>query len=308
MQSYRSAIILVVAIFIASTAFAQGVGRIDGQVVGPEGQPLEGVVVTAAKVGAEEKAEGKTNAKGEFSLQKLSVGQWQIEFQYEGLEVQPAVVEVVDKKASGVSVTMAPPDPMAEINARLMEAANLAQGGNLAGARAIYEELHEKYEQAFQFPYAIATTYLAEKNFEKAFEYAKTAEGLDATSVDVKLLIAEIYMGTDRHDEARAVLDQIDLTEVEDPVIFMNSGIILINTGKHEEAVKLFDRLHERFPTTHQILYYRGRANLAGQQLPEAKADFEKFIAAAPADAAEVADAKKIIEEIDKVLAAKKDK
>jgi tetratricopeptide (TPR) repeat protein len=307
MHSYRSAIVLVAAILIASTAFAQGRGRIDGQVVGPDGQPLEGVAVIAAKVGADERAEGKTNAKGEFSLQKLSAGQWRVEFLYEGLEVESPVVEVVDKKASGLTVTMAPPDPMAEINARLMEAAEMAQGGNLAGARAIYEELHAKYPQPFQFPYAIATTYVAEKNFEKALEFAKLAEERDATSPDVQMLVAEIYMSTDRHDEARAVLAGIDLNDVEDPVLFMNAGITLINAGQPEEAIKLFDRLSERFPTTHQLLYYRGRANLAGQKLPEAKADLEKFIAAAPADAPEVPDAKKIIEEIDKALAGKKD-
>jgi tetratricopeptide (TPR) repeat protein len=307
MHSFRSAIVVVAAILIASTAFAQGRGRIDGRVVGPDGQPLAGVAVTAAKVGAEERAEAKTNAKGEFRLERLSNGPWQLEFAHEGLEVEPAVVTVENNKAPEITVTMAPPDPMVAINAMLKEAAGKAQAGDLAGARAIYEELHAKYPQPFQFPYAIATTYTAEKNFEKALEFGKIAAERDPASVDVKLLLAEIYMSTEQHDEARAILDGIDLTQVEEPVLFINAGITLINAGKPDEAIAIFDRLGERFPTTHQIMYYRGRAHVAAERLPEAKADLEKFIAAAPPTAPEVEAAKKLIAEIDKALAGKKD-
>jgi tetratricopeptide (TPR) repeat protein len=307
MQSFRSAIVLVAAILIASTAFAQGRGRIDGRVVGPDGQPLADVAVTAVKVGAEERAEAQTNAKGEFRLERLSNGQWRLEFAYEGLEVDPAVVDVVGNKGPAITVTMAPPDPMVVINNKLKEAAGKAQAGDMAGARAIYEELHEKYPQPFQFPYAIATTYTSEKNYEKALEFAKIALDRDPASADVKMLLAEIYMSTDQHAEARTILEQIDLQTVDDPVLFINSGIIMINGGQHDEAIALFDRLLERFPTTHQILYYRGRAHVAAQRLPEAKAELEKYIAVAPATAPEVEAAKKLIAEIDKALAGKKD-
>jgi tetratricopeptide (TPR) repeat protein len=307
MQSFRSAIVLVAAILIASTAFAQGRGRIDGRVVGPDGQPLAGVAVTAAKVGAEERAEAKTNDKGEFSVQRLSNGPWRLEFAYEGLEVEPAMIEVVSNKAPAITVTMAPPDPLVMINAKLKEAAGMAQTGDLAGARAIYEDLHAKYPQPFQFPYAIATTYVHEKQFDRAMEYAKLALEREPASADVKQLIAEIYMGTNRNAEAREVLDEVDLAEVQDPVLFINAGITLVNEKQPEEAIKRFDRLIERFPTLHQIHYYRGRANVAAEKLPEAKADLEKFIAAAPPTAPEVEDAKDLIAQIDKALAAKKD-
>jgi hypothetical protein len=46
------------------------------------------------------------------------------------------------------------------------------------------------------------------------------------------------------------------------------------------------------------LYYYRGRANLASQKLDEAKADLEKFVSMAPADTREVADAKKILEQM----------
>nr|MBA3887091.1 tetratricopeptide repeat protein [Acidobacteriota bacterium] len=80
---------------------------------------------------------------------------------------------------------------------------------------------------------------------------------------------------------------------------------IMINDGQHEEAVTMFDRLRERFPDHHQLHYYRGRANLAAQKLPEAKADLEKFVSVAPAESKEVVDAKTILAEIEKAMAKK---
>jgi hypothetical protein len=45
-------------------------------------------------------------------------------------------------------------------------------------------------------------------------------------------------------------------------------------------------------------LYYRGRAYLAAKKMPEAKADLEKFVAAALPDSRELPDAKKILEQM----------
>ena len=53
-----------------------------------------------------------------------------------------------------------------------------------------------------------------------------------------------------------------------------------------------------QFPTDNSLYYYRGRALIAAKKLPEAKADLEKYVAAAPADARELADAKKILEQL----------
>lgn len=309
MKSFRSAVLLLAALLVAGTAFAQGRGRIEGRIVNEQGQPVAGVVVQAQKVGSpDETSAAKSNEKGEFSLPKVTNGEWRVEFRYEGLQVPPATVEVANNRAPALTITMAapPPDPMVFINSELKRAAELMQAGNLAEARTIYEALHAKYPQPFQFPFAIATTYAAEKNYDKALEYAKVAEGLEPTSVDVKLLVSEIYMDTDRRPEAIALLESIDLEEVQDPVLFLNAGIILINDQKSDDAVRMFDRLLERFPDNHSIYYYRGRAKLAGQKLPDAKADLEKFISLAPAESKEVADAKKIIAEIDQTLAAQK--
>jgi predicted Zn-dependent protease len=201
-----------------------------------------------------------------------------------------------------LSVTMKKPavavDPNVAINQELQRAQELLKTNDTAGARAIYLALMEKHPQVYQFPYFIATTYAAEKNNAKALEYVNIAAEKAPESVEVKLLKAEIMMDAGDKAGAKALLDGVDMTQVKDPFVFVNSAINMINDGQGVEAVALLDRVIAQFPTNHMLYYYRGRANLASQKLDEAKADLEKFVSMAPADTREVADAKKILEQM----------
>lgn len=313
MKSFRTAIVLTVAIMLvtavsAAPMYAQsrGAGRIAGKVVDEKGQPLANVVVKAQKVGETDTFEGKTNDKGEWAIGRVADGEWRLVFTREGLETYEMTTQVRESdRGALVNVTMTPPapaapDPMVAINAELQRAAGMMQKGDITGARAVYEALYAQYPQPFQFPYAIATTYLAEKNYAKALEYGKIAAEKDATSVDVKMLIAEVYMMTGQKAEASEILNSIDMTQVKDPVPFINEAIILINDAKPKEAIALLDKLLVQFPNEHQIYYYRGRAHLVDTNLVAAKADLEKFVSVAPADSKEVAAAKELIAKLSK--------
>ena len=98
--------------------------------------------------------------------------------------------------------------------------------------------------------------------------------------------------------EGVTVLQAVDLTKVKDPLPFINVIIDQINDQKTDEALALIAKLMTQFPTENTIYYYRGRANLAAKKMPEAKADLEKFVAAAPPTARELPDAKKILEQM----------
>ncbi|MEP6917979.1 MAG: tetratricopeptide repeat protein, partial [Acidobacteriota bacterium] len=77
-----------------------------------------------------------------------------------------------------------------------------------------------------------------------------------------------------------------------------NSAITMINDGKADEAVVSLTKLIAQFPTVQELYYYRGRAYVAAQKLPEAKADLDKFVAEAPPGTKEVTDAKRILDQI----------
>jgi hypothetical protein len=306
MKSFRAAIILATVVLTAGSALAQsrGTSRIAGKIIDEQGQPIPDVVVKAQKVGQTDVMDGKSNSKGEFTIRNIAGGEWRLEFSKEGLTTQEGKITVPDDgNAPGVTVTMvkpAPPavDPTIAINEEIKRGHAMGQAGDTAGARKIYEALAEKHPTIYQFPFFIATTYAAEKNFTKALEYIKQAGEKDPTSVDVKLLQAEIMMELGQKEESKALLDSIDMTKVKDPYPFINAAITMINDGKAAEAVNDLTKLAAQFPTTFSIYYYRGRANLAASKVDEARADLEKFVSMAPADSKEVIEAKKILDQI----------
>jgi uncharacterized protein HemY len=308
MKSLRTAIILAFAVLIATAAFAQsrGSSRIAGKVVDEQDQPVADVIVKAQKVGQTDVMDGKSNKKGEWAIMGIAGGEWRLEFSKEGLVTQEGKVTVPeDGPSPGVTVKMvkpAPPavDPTIAINEEIKRGHAMGQAGDTAGARKVYEALAEKYPTVYQFPFFIATTYAADKDYPKALEYIKQAGEKDPTSVDVKLLQAEIMMELGQKAEAAALLDSVDLTKVKDPYPYLNAAINMINDGKAAEAVALLTKVATQFPTNPSLYYYRGRANLAASKVDEAKADLEKFISMAPADSKEVAEARKILEQIGK--------
>jgi len=188
---------------------------------------------------------------------------------------------------------------MVAVNSKLQEAATLAQGGKIADARKIYEDLLAKYPQIYQLEGFIARTYAAENNIPAAMQHLKANLDKEPNNVELKMFQAELMMESGDKAGAKAILDAVDMKEVKDPYTFINQAINLINDKKGAEAAELLTKLLTQFPNTPELYYYRGRAYVSAEKLPEAKADLEKFVQLAPT-AKEADDAKKILEQIKK--------
>jgi predicted Zn-dependent protease len=223
-----------------------------------------------------------------------------VEFSKDGFQSQRGTVTLEEGNSPRLDVKLAKAaaDPNIEIQAELKRADSLLRTEKFAEARKIYEDLLAKYPSIHQLHRFIAAAYAGEKNYPKAIEHLKLVLEKEPANPDVKILLAELLMEQGNKAEGVALLQSIDLTQVKDPLPFINAGINLINDGKAEDAIALLTKLNELFPKQNEIYYYRGRAYLAAKKMPEAKADMEKFVAGAPLDARELPDAKKILEQL----------
>ena len=304
LQSLALTAILVAA--SAAVPFAQqtrGEGRIIGKVTDEQGQPLADVTVRVSKKDAtgQPPVQSKSNNKGEWTVGTLAPGEWILEFSKDGFQTQKGPITLDDSgNVPKVDVKMikAAVDPNIEIQAELKRADGLLRANQFAEARKIYEDLLARFPQIHQLHRFMAAAYSGEKNYPKAVEHLKLVLEKEPDNLDVKILMAELLMEQGNKAEGVAVLQSIDLTKVKDPLPFINAGINLINDGKPDDAIALLTKLGEVFPKQNEIYYYRGRAYLAAKKNLEAKADMEKFVAAAPPDARELADAKKILEQL----------
>ena len=291
----------------AVTAAQKGKTKAQGKVVDEQGQPLGDVIVAAVMEGMEKPFQQvKSNNKGEWSIQNLAAGKWKFFFGgKQGLEEKGVDVAVGESGTVSVpEVKLAKPvDHDAVINSEIQKAAELMQTRQPAEARKVYEGILAKYPQAqpaftAQLHGAVAQTYMAENNNAGAVDSLKKATETDAANTDLQLAYGEVLMQANQRAEGEKVLLGLDLTKVKDPFPYMNIVIGKINDQKADEALELINKLMTQFPTENALFYYRGRANLAAKKLPEAKADLEKFVAAAPPTARELPDAKKILEQM----------
>lgn len=292
----------------ADAAVAQewrGQGRMAGKVADENGAPLEGVVITATLPSSENRgpAPVKSNAKGEWSLGGIGRGNWALDLSKEGYQTRSISVPVSESaRILGMAITLTKVvvvvDPNVVIKEELIKAAGFIQAKQFAEARAVYERLAAEYPTVKQFRPLIARTYHEEGNSAKAIESLRLAVAADPENVEVTLLLGNMLIEAGQGDEGRKVLAAIDDAKVTDPAVYLNIGIGMINERKHAEAITWFDKVIARFPADPDAYYYRGISYLSLQKPVEAKADLLKYISIAPADAPELATAKKILETI----------
>ena len=82
MKSIRVAFTMVLAALVASSALAQSRGnaRLNGKVVDEQGQPIADVAIKAQMAGQTDLLTAKSDKKGEWRVNGLADGQWEVEF------------------------------------------------------------------------------------------------------------------------------------------------------------------------------------------------------------------------------------
>ena len=300
----QPALILVFAL-IAATAFAQtrGDGRLAGKVVDDQGQPVQDVQVKATMKGQTQAMQGKTNKKGEWVINGLAGGEWDLEFTKQGLDTQTGSV-TVDESGRTPTITVTMPkhvervDPAVELNAAAQKGTELLQQQKYVEARKVFEDLLAKYPDIHQLHVYIAQTYAGENNIDKAIEHMKIASDKDPANAELKLVLADLMMEKGDKAGALEIMKSVDLTKIKNPLPLINASISLINEKRTDEALDILNKVAAQFPAQAETYYYRGRAYVAANKNAEAKADLEKFVSMAAPDARELPDAKKILEQL----------
>jgi tetratricopeptide (TPR) repeat protein len=301
MRALRIVTVLACLLALTGHALAQerGRARIKGKVVDEQGTALSGATVRATLESLETPVETKTDNRGEFELRDLRAGAWEVTVSMEGRASVRETVNLEDRqRLEGVTVKLVKADPNAEIQAEFQKAGALLQQQKTVEARKIYEDLLAKYPSVHQLHQFIARTYAAEGQVDKAIEHLRTGVAADAANQDQNILLGELLIEKGEIVEGEKLLMAADMTKVKDSTPYLNLAIHKINGQKGEEAIELLNKLMTQFPSENNLYYYRGRAYVQTKKYPEAKADLEKFVAAAPPDAREMADAKKILEQL----------
>ncbi len=301
-------LVLILLCAVPAMALAQewrGQGRIAGKITDEAGVAIEGVVIKATLPSSENRGPNaqKSNAKGDWSIGGITGGSWAVEFSKDGYKTRTMTVPVSEgNRLPPATIVLEKVvvvvDPNDVIRERLTVAAGLMTSRKFTEARAIYEELSKEYPTVKQFKPLLARAFHSEGNTPRAIELLKEAVADEPELVEVKVLLGTLQIGAGQMAEGQATLESIDASRITDPTVFVNIGISLMNDKKPADAITWLAKGVTTFPKDASAYYYRGIAQLSLGNTAAAKIDLETFVSIAPADASELATAKKILETI----------
>jgi tetratricopeptide (TPR) repeat protein len=314
----KVAILVLGIVLIASAARAQdwkGNGRMSGKVIDEQNKPLEGVKVVASLGDFGGVAEATTDKRGDWSIDSVADGTWQLTFEKDGYDPSKGTAEV-DEGGGGASVRITLKksfDPNAFIQAEGKKAAALMNEKKFAEARAVYQAVIAKVpEVSGPMQLNLAQTYYGERNLDKAVECLKTGLAAAPTNLQVKLMLANVLAEKHAFDEASQVLGTIDEASIAEPQIYLNFAAAYVNAQKPEGALPYLDKAVARFPQSPLVYYYRATALIEilnskkdpkdparTELIGRIKPDLEKFLQISPSGP-EADQVRKLLEQIAK--------
>lgn len=291
------------ALSIAMSVSAQdwrGMGRANGTVKDETGQPVEGAVVKAHRVGSDGGLEAKTNKKGEWVIAGIASGSWDLDVDKPGYDARKQSMSIVELTRNAPVETILKKtavDPNVAIAADLNRAADLIAQQKFGEARSIYEGILAKNPDAQQVEPYIARTYYAEHNLDGAIQHLRAALARDPNNVEFRLLLANVLAEKGDAEESQQLMATIDESKITTPSTLLNIGIGMLNAKKPDLALTWFEKTIARFPQYPDAYYYRGITQLQEGKTDAARIDLAKFVEMAP-NAPEAVTAKAILEKL----------
>jgi tetratricopeptide (TPR) repeat protein len=273
----------------------RGKAELSGKITDEAGKPVEArVSFVNVEVNAGFSVMSKKN--GEFKAENMKSGDWKIQVDAPNFIVWKQNVTLGDQKNPPLAVVIKR-DNSPEL---LTKADALFKEGKNAEARAEYMKVLEAHPDLAGINRAIAYTYGKEGNHPEALKYLDLAIAKNPDDATLLQLAGASAISVSDYPRAMGYLDKIDDAALADPGPLVNAAINMITKHQPANAVKLLDRAINRFPDNPEAYFYRGfaRLQLDTTDTAAAKADLEKFVATAPPNAQELAQAKDLLSKI----------
>ncbi|HEK86238.1 MAG: tetratricopeptide repeat protein [Candidatus Saccharicenans sp.] len=273
-------------LFAASAAFPQayaGRARIRGVVTDEQGQPLADVRVKLYHVSSDSGFETKTNAKGEWSANMIRGGTWYIDFNKTGYEpkkistqvsegqLKAPVIETKMKKLEGLVLSKDLLDELEKGNA-------LFDKGDIDAALAIYQDMINKFPDAYVINYSIGNCYFKKENYDQAISYYQKVIDKNPQFVPALIALGNAYINKNDVDKAMEWYSKLDIAKIDDPVVLYNIGTIYFNHSRHDQALKYYQKAVELQPDFLDAIYQLGLTQLTLGNYKEALTTFQNYL------------------------------
>jgi tetratricopeptide (TPR) repeat protein len=236
-----------------------GKGRVSGQVVDENGNPVEGAKVVVQSLQTQTVLEGVSDKKGHFAVAGMGSGSWkvtaakkgytssEINYDVRQLTRNPPITFTL-KKLTGMAALLAD-----EESVKMFDQGNaLLQEDKADEALKVFEDFLAKYPDIYQIHLSIGSCYLKKKEWDQAeaeFKLVldKTAAAFGdyrkdkATAIRALSGLGEVYLMKGDLTKAQDFLKQAVDISPEDEVAAYNVGEVFFSNQQTEEAIRYFE-------------------------------------------------------------------
>lgn len=256
----QSFVFLTLFLALSVSAYAQTFGRVMIIAKTPDGEPIEGVKVTATHSSMNTAIEKTTNKKGKATISVVDATKTYT-FRFEYQEMNPLEVDI--KPVVGSSITREitlDPNATGEAAAAAVEGVTeerrftpaqkaynsgieALRAGDRDAAKAFIREALDKDDKLAPAHSAMAGLYLEEQNYTAALEAARRYQELDPEAPRGFRLIYEAQRGLGNQEEAEAALQamaQLDKSGDAAAMVY-NEGVEALKVGDRRSARARFE-------------------------------------------------------------------
>jgi tetratricopeptide (TPR) repeat protein len=301
---------LVVAVLLAIPAAElqaqSGIAR--GKVVdeNEKGVP-DATVVFEYRGGFEQRYEGKTNEKGEYT-QIVRPGRYRI-VAGKGDEYQPAfldhtidigqsdvpTIQIVSREAAMRAALEEDP-----VHGPLQKAMQATQAGKHDEAEALYRQVLEKDASIPEVHYNLGSIYAGREDWTSAESAYRKVLELKPEFSEAYVALSQVYEATGRQPEALEVLIQGVAANESDSGLQYDLGVLYFNAKRGEEAEAAFRKVAALDEENFKVHYLLGTLALNRGDAEGAVSQLETYLSKAPEDAEDVATARALLETLEK--------
>jgi tetratricopeptide (TPR) repeat protein len=288
MRSRRTALVALLVLVLAASAWPQYQGRVVGRILDEAGNPVEKAEVTIVSPRASTvRFDMKTDRDGRFAQVGITPGYYILTAKKAGFAPATKEVHVDVAGESAFEITLKPAAAEAE---RTYSAADKAfLKGNKLYAEQKFAEAAAAYAEAIGLDGKNWATRLnlglalkKEGKSEEALASFRQAVELNPESYSANKETGEALAKADKFAEAKPFYEKAAALSPSDPDAQYNLGVCLVNLGDSEAALPLFQKAVELNPQYADAHYQMATILIGRNQVPEAKASLEKFLALAP--------------------------
>ena len=276
----------LVLLVATGVALAQmGTGHITGTITDPEGNGVEGAVITVVDATGK-KLEGTSDEDGKWVILGFRPGTYDFNIEAEGYRTRIAQKSVRQMGRNELDIVLVPLGATDERaiesdNALLNEANELLQQEQYSQAVAKYEELLVAQPSFYQAHEFVGIAYREMGDYDAALVQFEKVLAEDARHAGALISVGDILVTQQKHDEAVAYFEKA-VSQTTDAIVPFNVAEIYFNQGDAAKAVEYYQVAAEYKPDWADPHLKMGYAYLNTGDLDGAKVSFQKVVEVAP--------------------------